>query len=83
MENLLVHDKQIVTPGEVLTTDVQTFRPGRGTIRDKDVIKAVFVGLVQIRARFINVVPLNGYTCQRSVTRSLVKYMKKRPSSGL
>jgi exosome complex component RRP4 len=60
MENLLVHDKQIVTPGTILTTDVSSFRPGRGTIRERDSIVSVFVGLVQIRSRFINVVPLNG-----------------------
>ncbi|HMF34054.1 MAG TPA: exosome complex RNA-binding protein Rrp4 [Candidatus Lokiarchaeia archaeon] len=60
MENLLVHDKQIVTPGTILTTDVASFRPGRGTIREQDAIISVFVGLVQIRSRFINVVPLNG-----------------------
>ncbi len=83
MENLLVHDKQIVTPGEVLTTDVQSFRPGRGTIREKDVIKAVFVGLVQIRSRFINVVPLNGVYLPTVGDKVIGKVYEKTPIKWL
>jgi len=83
MENLLVHDKQIVTPGEVLTTDVQSFRPGRGTVREKDVIKAVFVGLVQIRARFINVVPLNGVYLPTVGDKVIGKVYEKTPIKWL
>ncbi len=83
MENLLVHDKQIVTPGEVLTTDVQSYRPGRGTIREKDAIIAVFVGLVQIRARFINVVPLNGVYLPTVGDKVIGKVYEKTPIKWL
>lgn len=60
-ENLLVNDKQIVVPGEILANDARIFRPGRGTVKTPDnQIQSVFVGLVQIRKQYINVVPLNG-----------------------
>lgn len=59
--------REIVVPGEVLSKDLQTYIPGRGTILSKDGKKIVslHIGLKQIKKNYINVIPLRGiYTPQ-------------------
>ncbi|GAB4310285.1 MAG: exosome complex RNA-binding protein Rrp4 [Promethearchaeota archaeon] len=83
MEHLKVVEKQLVTPGTLLTDVTDVYKPGRGTIRSAEGIVSVFVGLVQLRKQFVNVVPLNGiYTPSvgdtvigRVVERTVVKWI--------
>ena len=59
--------RELVVPGEVLTTDVQDYLPGRGTIfnRDKTKIISLHIGLKNVKKNYINVIPLRGiYTPQ-------------------
>ena len=37
--------KEIVVPGEVLSEDLENFNPGRGTVKLKNKIISVYVGL--------------------------------------
>jgi len=55
--------REIVAPGEILSEDLETYVPGRGTILNKkgDKIISVMVGLKQIKKNYINVIPLNGF----------------------
>ena len=52
--------REIVTPGMVISTD-SNLSPGRGAIlnENKEIV-SLFVGLKEIRGKYINVVPLNG-----------------------
>ncbi|MHA1584296.1 MAG: exosome complex RNA-binding protein Rrp4 [Promethearchaeota archaeon] len=52
--------REIVTPGMVISTD-NNLSPGRGAIlnENKEIV-SLFVGLKEIRGKYINVVPLNG-----------------------
>ena len=43
--------------GEILSED-PTMSPGRGAIKTKDKIHAIFIGIKEIRGKFVNVVPL-------------------------
>ncbi|MCF2139101.1 MAG: exosome complex protein Rrp4 [Candidatus Lokiarchaeota archaeon] len=52
--------REIVTPGQVIATDPGLIA-GRGAIKeDNGQITSVFVGLKEIRGKYVNVVPLNG-----------------------
>lgn len=51
--------REIVVPGETLTED-KSFSPGRGAIRQGNKIISIYIGLKEIRGKFINVVPLRG-----------------------
>ena len=83
MESVETPTREIVTPGMVISTDPELI-PGRGAIREKnnDII-SLFVGLKEIRGKYINVVPLNGlYNPQlgdkiigRVIAKTPVKYL--------
>lgn len=60
MEQEKTGTRQVVTPGMTLSTDPRQI-PGRGTIKTKDnEIISLFVGIKDVRGKYINVVPLNG-----------------------
>lgn len=53
---LLVEDKQIVVPGEILAD--ADYHSGRGTFKDEDKVCSALVGLVALRDKKISVIPL-------------------------
>ena len=59
MGELLVKDKQIVTPGDNLASGLD-FLPGKGTYRDADKIVANCVGLVNVVGRTIAILNFSG-----------------------
>jgi len=59
MSKILVKDKDIAVPGESLAEGMD-YLPGKGTYRDKEVIRAAILGLVQIEGRAIKLIPLSG-----------------------
>lgn len=56
---LLINDKEIVVPGEVLATGID-YLPAYGTFREEDKIIAQYLGLVTISGRLLKIVPLRG-----------------------
>ncbi len=68
MGELLVKDKDIVVPGEVLASGMD-FLPASGTFREDQEIIASQVGIVTLNGRLIKLVPLNmRYTPKRGDT---------------
>jgi len=65
MSGLLVQNKDVVVPGEVLCEDMG-FLPGQGTYRQGERIYAERLGLASVDGRSIKIIPLSG------------KYMPKR-----
>lgn len=66
MEQLLVKDKAIVTPGEVLAVGM-SYLPSNGTYRKDDKIIASRLGLVTVDGKVIRSIPLSGkYLPQRN-----------------
>ncbi|UCD03545.1 MAG: KH domain-containing protein [Candidatus Woesearchaeota archaeon] len=59
VEKLLVENKNIVVPGEVLAEGMN-FLPGKRAFREKEKICASILGLVNINGRVISVIPLSG-----------------------
>ncbi|HIH64555.1 exosome complex RNA-binding protein Rrp4 [Methanothermobacter thermautotrophicus] len=53
---LLVNEKDLVVPGQVLAEN--EYFPGRGTFKEDNRICSSFVGLVSVRNKKINVIPL-------------------------
>jgi len=51
--------REIVVPGEILTED-KSFNPGRGAIRQGNKIVSIYIGLKEVRGKYVNVVPLRG-----------------------
>lgn len=51
--------RELVVPGEILSEDNQMI-PGRGSIREKGKILAIFIGLKEVRGKYVNVLPLRG-----------------------
>ncbi len=51
--------REIVIPGEVLSDD-PSFQPGRGVLKEGNTITALYIGLKNIRGKYVNVVPLRG-----------------------
>ena len=59
MSELVIEDKQVVVPGQVLATGMDYF-PGFGTYRNGDDIVASRIGLSSISGRAIKLIPLCG-----------------------
>ncbi|MBU0615141.1 MAG: exosome complex protein Rrp4 [Nanoarchaeota archaeon] len=59
MSELLVKDKDIVVPGEVLAVGMDHL-PGKGTYREDEKILAGQLGLVSIDGRAIKLIPMSG-----------------------
>ncbi|MBR9676742.1 KH domain-containing protein [Candidatus Woesearchaeota archaeon] len=56
---LLIQDKQVVVPGEILAQGMD-YLPGHGTYRDGDNIKSTRLGLLNVEGRALKIVPLKG-----------------------
>ena len=59
MSQILVKDKEIVVPGEVLAEGMDTL-PGTGTYREGEKILAGRLGLANVEGRTIKLIPLSG-----------------------
>jgi exosome complex component RRP4 len=59
MSKILIKDKDIAVPGEVLAEGMD-YLPGNGTYRDQEKIIAERLGLAQIEGRAIKLIPLSG-----------------------
>lgn len=59
MVDLLVKDKDIVVPGQVLAKGMD-FLPAKGTYREGNEIRALQIGIVNVSGRLIKLIPLNG-----------------------
>ena len=59
MSKILIKDKDIAVPGEVLAEGMD-YLPGNGTYRDKEKIRAERLGLAQIEGRAIKLILLSG-----------------------
>lgn len=59
MSELLVQEKEIVIPGQVLAKGMD-FLPAHGTFRENDNIISSVIGLVNLNGRLIKIIPLTG-----------------------
>ncbi len=59
MSEVLVKEREVVTPGELLAKGMDNF-PGSGTYRDKEEILSNRLGIVYIDGRALKVIPLSG-----------------------
>ncbi len=59
MGTLLVNDKEIVTPGEVVAEGID-YLPAEGTFREENKIISSKLGLVNVSGRLIKIIPLSG-----------------------
>jgi len=73
--------RDLVVPGEVLTTDVKNFLPGRGTLLTKDRTKIISlnIGLKQTKKNYINVIPLRGFYTARPGDKVIALIVDKNP----
>ncbi|TXT62023.1 MAG: Exosome complex component Rrp4 [Promethearchaeota archaeon] len=73
--------REIVAPGEILSEDLNNYSPGRGTILNKKGTKiiSVLVGLKQIKGRYINVIPLNGFYTAHPGDKVIAIVVDKNP----
>ena len=58
-EKLVVENKEIVIPGEILAEGMN-FLPGKRAFRDGKNICSSSLGLINVNGRVINVIPLSG-----------------------
>ncbi|MHA1519702.1 MAG: exosome complex RNA-binding protein Rrp4 [Promethearchaeota archaeon] len=71
--------REIVTPGQVISTD-PSHMAGRGAVKeDNDQIISVFVGLKEVRGKYINVVPLNGLYNPQIGDKIIARVVAKTP----
>lgn len=59
MGNIIINDKQIAVPGEVLAEGMD-YLPAGGVFREKDKIIASQIGVVNIDNRLVKLIPLTG-----------------------
>lgn len=59
MSNLLIEDRNIVTPGEEIANGMD-YLPSHGTYRDADSIVAKQTGLLKVEGKVLRIVPLSG-----------------------
>jgi exosome complex component RRP4 len=73
--------RDLVVPGEVLTTDTSNFLPGRGTLLTKDRSKIISlnIGLKQTKKNYINVIPLRGFYTARPGDKVIALVVDKNP----
>ena len=73
-----VKKREIVVPGELLSEDPQML-PGRGSIKDGNNIHSIFIGLKDVRGRYVNVVPLRGLYMPEMGDKIIGKVADKSP----
>lgn len=73
--------REIVVPGEILTEDLDTYKPGRGTIinKQKNRIISLYIGLKDIKNNYINVIPLRGIYTPKVGDKVLAIVVYKNP----
>jgi len=73
--------RDLVVPGEVLTTDTKNFIPGRGTLLTSDGSKIISlnIGLKQIKKNYINVIPLRGFYTPHPGDKVIALVVDKNP----
>lgn len=73
--------RNLVVPGEILTTDTKTYLPGRGTLltHDRSKIISLNIGLKQTKKNYINVIPLRGFYTPRPGDKVLALVTDKNP----
>ena len=73
--------RNLVVPGEILTTDTKTYLPGRGTLltQDRSKIISLNIGLKQTKKNYINVIPLRGFYTPRPGDKVLALVTDKNP----
>lgn len=59
MSELLVKDKDIVIPGQILASGMD-FLPASGTFREADKIVSSLIGIANVNGRLIKIIPLTG-----------------------
>ncbi|MBU0930014.1 MAG: exosome complex protein Rrp4 [Nanoarchaeota archaeon] len=59
MSEILVKDKDIVIPGQLLATGMD-YLPASGTLRDSDKIVSSIIGIASLNGRLIKIIPLTG-----------------------
>ena len=59
MSELLIKNKEVVVPGQILAKGMD-FLPAGGTFREDDKIIALHLGLVSVNGRLIKLIPLSG-----------------------
>ncbi len=59
MSNLLIQDKAIVVPGELLAQGMD-FLPSFGTYRVKEDIRAARLGMAKVEGKVLKIIPLSG-----------------------
>ena len=59
MADLIVKDKEVVVPGQVLAKGME-YLPANGTYREGNEIKALQIGMVTLSGRLIKLIPLKG-----------------------
>ncbi len=52
-------EKVLTYPGMIVSTD-RNMEPGRGTIRTRQGLSALFVGLKEVQGKYVHVIPLKG-----------------------
>jgi exosome complex component RRP4 len=82
MEKYEAPKREIVIPGMVLSTDPSLI-PGRGAVKSDDKLLSIFVGLKEIRGKYINVVPLNGLYNPQMGDKIIAKIIDKTPVKWL
>ncbi|MFO8017164.1 MAG: exosome complex RNA-binding protein Rrp4 [Promethearchaeia archaeon] len=73
--------RDIVVPGETLTEDLDTYKPGRGTIINKteNKIISLYIGLKNIKNNYINVIPLRGIYTPKVGDKVIAIVVDKNP----
>jgi exosome complex component RRP4 len=74
--------REIVTPGMVISTD-PAVNAGRGAIKTDQGIISLFVGLKEVRGRFVNVVPLRGLYNPQIGDKVIGRIVNKTPVKWL
>jgi len=70
--------REIVVPGELISEDPQLL-PGRGAIKEGNKIHSIFIGLKDIRGKYINVVPFKGLYTPEMGDKIIGKIADKSP----
>lgn len=74
--------KELTYPGMILSTDVKLL-PGRGVIETKEGLTALFIGLKEIRGKYIHIIPLKGMYNPQIGHKVIGKIILKTPTKWI